>query len=149
MEKINYIQRTCPMCNRAAFLKLTGMQIEQYNAYICYGGIIQDRIPSLNKFGREFVKTGYCPDCQELLFSCKCNERESFFYFDEVRAETIQQVMQVPDYKNGTLFDKIRVISSSELSVQEKALFLYEFDLMDEYFVNEKGELVPYEEAEK
>lgn len=149
MEKIKYIHRTCPMCNRAAFLKLTGEQIEQYTDYVCYGGIIQDRMPSLDKFGREFVKTGYCPDCQEVLFSCECGKRENFFYFDEVRAESIQNVMQVPAYKNGTLFDKIHVISSSELTLPEKALFLYEFDLMDEYFVDEKGEIVPYEEAEE
>ena len=68
--KIMLFTNRCPMCGKVNFLKLIGKSIEELEDYTFNGGHIQDKIRSLDPFGREFIKTGYCPKCQESLF---CN----------------------------------------------------------------------------
>lgn len=59
------IVNTCPMCGSTHWMRINGEQYEKYK----YGGmLIQDAFPKLNPTEREFIKTGYCPECQELLF---------------------------------------------------------------------------------
>lgn len=61
MEIVN----TCPMCGSTHWMRINGEQYEKYK----YGGmLIQDAFLKLNPAEREFLKTGYCPECQELLF---------------------------------------------------------------------------------
>ena len=63
---VKVIYKECPMCRQETYLRLTKEQMEQCTKYTCCGGLIQDVLPSLDKFGREFVKMGYCPSCQEI-----------------------------------------------------------------------------------
>lgn len=55
---VKVIYKECPMCRQETYLRLTKEQMEQYMKYTCCGGLIQDVLPSLDKFGREFVKWG-------------------------------------------------------------------------------------------
>ena len=60
------IIRTCPMCGKVNAIKVADAlkpYIDRYNTGI---GYIQD-IP-LPAEQREFIKTGFCMECQEVLF---------------------------------------------------------------------------------
>ena len=61
MELVN----TCPMCGSTHWMRING---EKYDKYKYSRALIQDVFPELNPHEREFIKTGYCPTCQELLF---------------------------------------------------------------------------------
>ena len=67
--------RKCPMCGSVNELKLT--QDEAFNLLMySFGDLnIQDALPGLTPFEREFLKTGYCPKCQEILFGKKFERR--------------------------------------------------------------------------
>ena len=80
-ENIEYkaqIRKVCPMCEREVILCLTRQQTKELEEYQRYGGLIQDRMPSLDRFGREFLKTGYCPECQEMLFRAECENSVAY-----------------------------------------------------------------------
>ena len=62
------INKICPMCGKSAFLRINSDQEKEFEKYACYDGLIQEKLKSFNDFEREFVKTGYCPECQEDLF---------------------------------------------------------------------------------
>ena len=61
---ISLIQE-CPMCGEQN--KIT-MQKRQYEELHSRTKPIQEIFQEWNPMEREFVKSGYCPDCQELLF---------------------------------------------------------------------------------
>lgn len=80
-ENIEYkaqIRKVCPMCEREVILRLTNQQTMELEEYQRYGGLIQDRMPSQDRFGREFIKTGYCPECREMLFHTECEDSVSY-----------------------------------------------------------------------
>lgn len=58
----------CPMCNKWHTIELSDEQYEKLYDYRHGYGTIQEQFPELNKCEREFLKTGYCPSCQELIF---------------------------------------------------------------------------------
>ena len=65
-ENSTTVKYICPMCGR-----LHEMEIdcpENVTKYFFGDMLIQDAFPGLNATEREFVKSGYCPDCQQLLF---------------------------------------------------------------------------------
>ena len=60
----HYISARCPICNRAFKLGLTEEEREGYKRYCDDDEDLEDAIPALNAFEREFLITGMCPDCQ-------------------------------------------------------------------------------------
>lgn len=60
--------RKCPLCNKWYTMKLTAEQYEKLYDYRHGYGLIQEQFPELNKCEREFLKSGYCPHCQEQIF---------------------------------------------------------------------------------
>lgn len=57
----------CGMCDRVTERKLdiTSAQLYRYrNGH----GLIQEIFPNLDPADREFIKTGMCADCQQLIF---------------------------------------------------------------------------------
>lgn len=69
IPKVFSLSKICPMCGRRTYLRMTEEEKAQWHEYICYGGYIQDRFPNMDAQKREFIKSGYCPDCQKALFS--------------------------------------------------------------------------------
>ena len=61
-------QVKCPMCGERHFIELTDEQADKLYGYWHNGEHIQDVFPELNAVEREFIKTGYCPSCQEMIF---------------------------------------------------------------------------------
>lgn len=58
------IKHECPMCSKVCEITVDA---DSYNKYK-QGAFIQDAFANLNPAEREFIKTGYCLDCQEILF---------------------------------------------------------------------------------
>lgn len=67
-EETIYVSHTCPMCGRINRIKVNA------NAFAAWKSrtmLLQDAFPDLNRFEREFVKSGYCPEHQSLVFGVK------------------------------------------------------------------------------
>ncbi|MBR3122417.1 hypothetical protein IKF28_03175 [Candidatus Saccharibacteria bacterium] len=62
------LEQFCPLCGDTYKIRLSVEEMAQYDDYRNYGGYIQEAMPSLNKVEREFLLTGYCPDCQVAIF---------------------------------------------------------------------------------
>lgn len=66
------IARLCPMCGKVNKIKVDDKLKEAVNRYENGIGYIQD-IP-LSASEREFIKTGFCMNCQAILFAPPCEE---------------------------------------------------------------------------
>ena len=58
------VHRVCPMCGKELAMEVPADGILK----LSYGKLIWEALPELNPMEREFIKTGYCPDCQKKLF---------------------------------------------------------------------------------
>ncbi len=68
MEYTHRILRVCPMCGRFHALLLKKDEVDAVEKYRDSGELIQNALPGFNPGEREFVKMGYCADCQSMLF---------------------------------------------------------------------------------
>lgn len=59
------IIKECPMCHELYVMELTETE---YEKLFDNQELIQDLFPEFNPMEREFLMTGYCPQCQEKLF---------------------------------------------------------------------------------
>ncbi len=75
LMNMNKVTRNCMICGKYSHLLLTDEEMTAYKEYKEKGGLIQDILPSLNNCEREFLKSGYCPKCQEMLFGNGETER--------------------------------------------------------------------------
>ena len=64
----NEVKQECGICGQETRIKLTEDELEAYKDYLAGGLLIQECLPTLNRVEREFLKSGYCVKCQELLF---------------------------------------------------------------------------------
>ena len=71
------VTERCSMCGACRYIILTDEEMDAFRKYLRGGLLIQECLPSLNKCEREFLKSGYCPDCQELIFGNGETERIS------------------------------------------------------------------------
>ena len=135
------IKKKCPLCGKIHYMKITEKEYAEYVLYICYGGPIQERI-HMNQFCREFIKTGYCPKCQERLFDRKNEENpELFFYEDQLDTTAIKAFIQ----KSSGL-SRIQAITSVHadmLGINEKQVYLHEFELEEFFAIREDGSVIP------
>ena len=62
-----YIVKQCPMCNSLSQVHLSDSECREY---LKYNGkkLIQDILPDKHIAIRELLRSGYCIDCQNLLF---------------------------------------------------------------------------------
>lgn len=77
MVKINgnEVERECPMCGSAWRMELGDDELRRYEEYLEGWGFIQELLPDLNRCEREFLKSGYCAECQKMLFGNGDTER--------------------------------------------------------------------------
>ena len=145
MKYVKTIRKTCPMCGINHYMRLTEVQEKQWSDYVCYGGLIQDRMPDVDKFGREFIKSGYCPDCQEKLFGSTMKDKSSYistkeYEEDEDYYELIEQFMDATDEMDAK--ESILSEAADSLSVAEKVIYLYETGLEDKFYVDDAGKVL-------
>lgn len=62
-----YILKQCPMCNALSQVHLSDRESREY---LKYNGqkLIQDILPDTHIAVREVLQSGYCIDCQNILF---------------------------------------------------------------------------------
>ena len=123
------LAKQCPMCGRTAYMKITKDQKAEWTSYICYGGKIQDKLKSFDKFGREFVKTGYCPECQSDLFSDETKDLDKYFYEEDLREDVMSAF-----YKKTKRMHPEEAIHSEDadmLSDNEKLVYMYDCEIED------------------
>lgn len=142
---VKTIKKTCPMCNYDHYFRLTDVQAKQWSDYVCYGGLIQDRMLDVDKFGREFIKSGYCPDCQEKLFGSTLTDKSAYistkeYEEDEDYYEVIEQFMDATEDMDAK--ESILSEAANILPVAEKVIYLYETGLEDEFYVDDAGNVL-------
>ena len=62
------VEQKCGMCGTKTHIELSEDELEAFEDYLKGGKLIQECLPTLNKCEREFLKSGYCANCQRLLF---------------------------------------------------------------------------------
>ena len=62
------VTHTCGMCGAESSMTLTEEELRAYKRYLLGDRLIQECLPMLNRCEREFLKSGYCKKCQELIF---------------------------------------------------------------------------------
>ena len=61
-------QTKCPMCGSLWAIELSDDQARRLKEYRKGGRLIQELLSDLNATEREFLKSDYCPRCQEVIF---------------------------------------------------------------------------------
>lgn len=131
----------CEMCGRYFYLNVNKKQHDEYTEYLrasCYhhDEKIQDQLKSFNKFEREFIKSNYCPECQEMIFHSKLKEEDNhFFYDEELRGDVMRKFSDETEGMKAK--DAVKSQAADQLSIQEKLLYLHEMELEDDFFVDE------------
>lgn len=65
----NVVAQECNMCGCKVHMQLSDEELKIYRAYLRGEYYIQECFPALNRCEHEFLKSGYCAECQELLFN--------------------------------------------------------------------------------
>lgn len=64
------ISRYCQVCNKETLLQLNDEQASRYYKWkYDPGALIQDCLPDLDVYQREFLITSICKECQEEIFA--------------------------------------------------------------------------------
>lgn len=136
---IKSIMYVCPMCGKQNFMRMKKEQSKQYGKYQCYGGKIQDICVSFDAYGREFIKSGYCPKCQNMLFRTELPM--------DINSRFIEVTEDMENHINNfySCRENVDEIPNNQLTSDEKALFLYFEGIEDRYYVDENGEIKEFE----
>ncbi len=114
------------MCGKSAFLRINSDQEKEFEKYACYDGLIQEKLKSFNDFEREFVKTGYCPECQEDLFMKELSRGENhFFTQNDIRDDVVEKFINDISEALSTEKDLKNIIVQIE-PVPYTTLYTYE-----------------------
>ena len=62
------IEKMCRMCGKLHTIELTEEETNAYYLYAYGKKRIQDCLPQMDAYEREFLITGYCPVCQKKIF---------------------------------------------------------------------------------
>ena len=74
----NEVAQRCGICGKDSYICLSNEELDSLREYLSGDGYIQDLLPSLNRCEREFIKSGFCPRCQELIFGNGETERITY-----------------------------------------------------------------------
>ena len=125
--KVFSLGKECSMCGQKTYLRMTEEEENQWRKYACFGGHIQDRFPDMDVQKREFIKSGYCPDCQKALFGTEY-DRSDFIIVDDIEDG------EVPE-------DVKKFLEANILTTEHKVVLLSEFDLEDIFYVDDDGNI--------
>ena len=124
--KVFSLGKECPMCGQKTYLRMTEEEENQWRKYACFGGHIQDRFPDMDEQKREYIKSGYCPDCQKALFGTEYDRS------DFIILETAEKI---------NVMDAVKSETAAILTTEHKVVLLSEFDLEDIFYVDEDGNI--------
>ena len=140
--KVFSLGKECPMCGQKTYLRMTEEEENQWRKYVCFGGHIQDRFPDMDVQKREFIKSGYCPDCQKTLFGTEY-DRSDFIMVDDIEngevPEEVKKFLEAAEKMN--VKDVVKSETANELTTEHKVVLLSEFDLEDIFYVDDDGNI--------
>lgn len=141
IPKVFSLSKICPMCGRRTYLRMTEEE-NQWRKYVCFGGHIQDRFPDMDVQKREFIKSGYCPDCQKTLFGTEYDRSDFIIVDDIVDGEVPEDVKKFLEAaKKMKMIDAVKSEAANILSTEHKVVLLSEFDLEDILYVDDEGNI--------
>lgn len=141
IPKVFSLSKICPMCGRRTYLRMTEEE-NQWRKYVCFGGHIQDRFPDMDVQKREFIKSGYCPDCQKTLFGTEYDRSDFIIVDDIVDGEVPEDVKKFLEAaENMKMIDAVKSEAANILSTEHKVVLLSEFDLEDILYVDDEGNI--------
>lgn len=141
MKTTELIKRTCPMCDRTTGLKEDETMAAEHRHYAMYGGSIQDELIDFDAFEREFIKTGYCPNCQEMLFGKEAPETGRFIDM-EATPEFWQSLRGLAGEMGGNKKGIIDSAKFKAFSADEKIIALNELMILPCYAVEDDGTVI-------
>ena len=141
---VRVIMKKCPVCGTVHFLRLTEEQEKEWLEYTHFGGLIQKKCPNINKFGREFIKSGYCPSCQEKLFGNVLEDKSAYFSQNDTSDSEIINTFMKETFEMDSK-EAILSNAANTLSITDKWIYIYEFDLEEELYVDENGNVLEKE----
>lgn len=145
--KVFALSKKCPLCGNTAYLRMTAEEEEQWADYTCYGGLIQEKLPDIDPQKREFIKNGYCPDCQEHLFDAKYDRSDFIVVQKDEQPEDVQKFAE--KVSSMSPMEAIRSEFADLLTLEHKVVFLSELDMEDELYVDESGHIREREKKEE
>lgn len=141
IPKVFSLSKICPMCGRRTYLRMTEEE-NQWRKYVCFGGHIQDRFPDMDVQKREFIKSGYCPDCQKTLFGTEYDRSDFIIVDDIVDGEVPEDVKKFLEAaEKMKMIDAVKSEAANILSTEHKVVLLSEFDLEDILYVDDEGNI--------
>ena len=141
IPKVFSLSKICPMCGRRTYLRMTEEE-NQWRKYVCFGGHIQDRFPDMDVQKREFIKSGYCPDCQKTLFGTEYDRSDFIIVDDIVDGEVPEDVKKFLEAaEKMKMIDAVKSEAVNILSTEHKVVLLSEFDLEDILYVDDEGNI--------
>lgn len=141
MKTTELIKRTCPMCGRTTGLKEDETMAAEHRHYAMYSGSIQDELIDFDAFEREFIKTGYCPNCQEMLFGKEAPETGRFIDM-EATPEFWQSLRGLAGEMGGNKKGIIDSAKFKAFSADEKIIALNELMILPCYAVEDDGTVI-------
>lgn len=140
IPKVFSLSKIWPMCGRRTYLRMT--EENQWRKYVCFGGHIQDRFPDMDVQKREFIKSGYCPDCQKTLFGTEYDRSDFIIVDDIVDGEVPEDVKKFLEAaEKMKMIDAVKSEAANILSTEHKVVLLSEFDLEDILYVDDEGNI--------
>lgn len=141
IPKVFSLSKICPMCGRRTYLRMTEEE-NQWRKYVCFGGHIQDRFPDMDVQKREFIKSGYCPDCQKTLFGTEY-DRSDFIIVDDIVDDEVPEDVKkfLEAAEKMKMIDAVKSEAANILSTEHKVVLLSEFDLEDILYVDDEGNI--------
>ena len=139
--KVFSLGKECPMCGQKTYLRMTEEE-NQWRKYACFGGTIQDRFPDMDVQKREFIKSGYCPDCQKALFGTEYDSSDFIMVNDIENGEVPEDVKKFLEAaEKMNVKDAVKSETANELTTEHKVVLLSEFDLEDIFYVDDDGNI--------
>lgn len=142
------MKKKCPLCRGTHYMMV---EAEKYGIVMNYmvamyynteRKTIQEALPFLNKFGREFILTGYCPKCQEVLFDVKQKkaDKKNYFSCQNLDNEAFHRFVDLVGREG--IDSAINSDKAKALSMPQKLFVINELDLWDDVQLDDSDNLV-------
>lgn len=152
--KVFSLRKQCPMCEQLVYLRMTATEEKQWHEYVISGESIQKVCKDMDPQKREFIKSGYCPDCQEIIFGKKYDTSDYIFRNpDDELPEELQKFIdatyELKDPCIRTVRDQqVYAIQQPDLvkplTTEDKVTLLHEWDMKNRFYVDDNGDIKPF-----
>ena len=140
------VEKQCPICGKVTYMVIDAENYDQVMEYMVAlyfntkRKVVQKALPFLDKFGREFIKSGYCPECQEDLFNSVLEDKSSYFSCSDIDNEVLDEFFEVV-YKIGAV-NALSSDKANALSMHQKLYIANAFEVWERLQVDDSGKII-------